>query len=314
MISLNKNNFLSLIFLLETGFSLCLFCTIISTYAEPSQPSYEPITRSPSDIRKEESEIKALKFEEAIGFEPKGKAESALVRDTFADQRLWVTKYGEPSSPEAIIKIDSTTGETVSFVNFTRNREIFKDRKPANLKIDTEFKAAQKAEGYLRAMGGVPLDAKFKNVIEMTDCMGPDPRKIGWTVQWVRTHNGYEYDDNWISVTVDRFEGKVLGYRKFWVASTCPTRVKVEKEAAIALAKSYLPLKYQSKLKASASAELKIVMPNKFWSGEPPDKEYDKNARLAWVVSFVTDEKEPEPVIVWVDAADRKLLGGLTTM
>lgn len=51
-----------------------------------------------------------------------------------------------------------------------------------------------------------------------------------WIAKWHRKHNGYLFDKDYISISINAVSGEFEGYYKFYNAEPCPTEVKIEKK------------------------------------------------------------------------------------
>jgi hypothetical protein len=143
-----------------------------------------------------------------------------------------------------------------------------------------------------------------------------------WTAKWQRKYNGYLFDKDYISISINAVSGEFEGYTKSFNAEPCPTEVKTDKNMAIETAykkfTNYFPSDEWEKNKDKfelVSAELRIVKPDEHWQRLLPF--FNAKSRLAWVVVFdVKKGQETETIgvlnkdksVICVDAASNKIL------
>jgi hypothetical protein len=142
-----------------------------------------------------------------------------------------------------------------------------------------------------------------------------------WTARWQRKYNGYLFDKDYISISVNAVSGEFEGYTKSFNAEPCQIEVKTDKNMAIETAYkkfiNYFPSDEWEKNKDKfelVSAELRIVKPDEYWQRLIPFS--SAKTRLAWVVVFdVKKGQETKTIgvlnkdksIICVDAASNKI-------
>jgi len=143
-----------------------------------------------------------------------------------------------------------------------------------------------------------------------------------WTARWQRKYNGYLFEKDYISISVNAVSGEFEGYTKSFNAEPCPIEVKADKNMAIETAYkkfiNYFPSDGWEKNKDKfelVSAELRIVKPDEHWQRLIPF--FNAKSRLVWVVVFdVRKGQETETIgvlnkdksVICVDAASNKIL------
>jgi hypothetical protein len=238
--------------------------------------------------------------------------------------------------------LDAYTGEAYFIYNDVIAEKIFdpKQFEPAN-KLHTKTEDEVKAIGEdilkkipRRETSGVQLELiKFDL----------DKRKGEWFVQWHRTHNGYQYIDDWVQILYHEKYG-LASYSSGFTSTSCPTEVKIQEEEAkkkaLSIAaeaiRSDLPMpsmgqSYKQwfnnfKLGEISRSELFIINPNYLFT-EKSSTDISKrirNARLAWVICInapLINKVGPKGEIlagtvisIWIDAATGEMLGGMFSM
>lgn len=143
-----------------------------------------------------------------------------------------------------------------------------------------------------------------------------------WTARWQRKYNGYLFDKDYISISVNAVSGEFEGYTKSFNAEPCPVEIKTDKKMAIETAYekfiNYFPSDEWARNKDKfelVSAELRIVKPEEYWQRLIPF--FNSKSRLAWVVVFdVKKGQETKTIgvlnkdksVICVDAASNKIL------
>lgn len=146
-----------------------------------------------------------------------------------------------------------------------------------------------------------------------------------WNAAWIRKHNGYVYEENYVCISIMAVDGEFYSYVKRFQGKPCSTEVKITKEEAIQKGwkkvsnyLDYVKLGYEVE-----SAELKIVQPNAFFGFVLPMWK-SKKSRLAWVINYAPkkplgDSKRMETgyhdrFVIKIDADNKSFLGGVTGM
>lgn len=143
-----------------------------------------------------------------------------------------------------------------------------------------------------------------------------------WTARWQRKYNGYLFEKDYISISINAVSSEFEGYTKSFNAEPCINEVKTDKNMAVETAykefTNYFPRDEWEKNKDKfelVSADLRIVKPDEYWQRLIPF--FNAKTRLAWVVVFdVKKGQETETIgvlnkdksVICVDAASNKIL------
>jgi len=152
-----------------------------------------------------------------------------------------------------------------------------------------------------------------------------------WGLGWVRYIGNYQFKDEGMGISIDDLTGKLFVYNNNLTAKHAATEVRISEEKAIRIAKAYITailpritFGYPFEISKIEQPNLYIVHPNYFLEGAlftgiirnrirqflPPS-----NPRLVYSIRFEFHETEalgiPRPIIVWVDAATGRVIGGM---
>jgi hypothetical protein len=248
-----------------------------------------------------------------------------LLRDINKDKEVIVGKSGDFEHDFLI----NNNNEIVRYTHSTVIPKMFKkykierdNRKPRNWPpLLSEDKAKELIFTYANKIG-LPKDVVFSRMMLDLENSGT------WIAFWVRTLNGYPYEEDRLSIAITAVDGELYSYGRYFVGKPCPTEVTVTKEEAVAKGwdkvGSYLDYGKRDNLQKDyyvKSTQLKIVQPNTFLGFVVPWK--SSRSRLAWVITYelnYNDEKKRIEVgyhdrfVIKIDAANKSFLGGVTGM
>ncbi len=231
----------------------------------------------------------------------------------------------EISDKEITIKVSPKTGEVVSVYIPAVTKELKNWRKNTP-EITSPTKEAnqikQIALKYIKLITEKPLPSNFVLSKIRYNYNDKTRDKGSWYIIWTRTLNGYEYQNDGISVSIVDYSGKLESFFSQTASEECPTETRITREKAerIAIAKAssvagriYTLYYGKPKNPTIFSVKLMIVNPNGFFEGKLGDYYSTPKCRLAYVIR-VNFEVEPPKENVWiyvyVDANTGGVLGG----
>lgn len=123
-------------------------------------------------------------------------------------------------------------------------------------------------------------------------------RKMGvWTAFWIRSKDGFRYEDDWAALAIMGATGEFVAYHKHYRMGPCPTTLIVKRQEAISQAEALLEKKLPEEAKRAivhisevyeANADALIIQADRFRG--PGESLFDslskENSRLAWVIRF----------------------------
>jgi len=148
------------------------------------------------------------------------------------------------------------------------------------------FIAKEKAEEIFVGLTnkiGIPSDMVLKEIAKND--------KYGiWNAIWVRTNGGYQYEGDGITMSIMGATGDLISYQKKYRGLSCPTDVKIDRNAAIHLAWKKLRWKNPWLIFWKASdiydikTDIRIIPVGEFVSN--PNPVTFKESRLSWIIKF----------------------------
>jgi len=178
------------------------------------------------------------------------------------------------------------------------------------------------ARNYVERITGKPVPENF---IARTTYYDQGYLRGKWNIIWRRTLNGYPYDNDVIGIGFSDVSGKFISLVVSQTSEICPTEVKIPEEEARKIAIEYTS-QHVHKFYQNAyggqfsnpeieSIELRIVNPNYLYERKlrglpirPTLK--SRLAYYIWVKYKVDQPKNAIKMLVWIDAATGKILGG----
>lgn len=131
--------------------------------------------------------------------------------------------------------------------------------------------------------------------------------------RWNRVVSGYKFQNDFMIVVMDPNDNSVVSISKRFV-SNMPQSIDVacSKEDAQSNAKNFLTSKTKIKLNDIKDINLEIVNPNLQFTGKD-DVDFNKDTKLAYVISYNINESKDEFAAVYVDAQTGEIVGGEQT-
>lgn len=136
----------------------------------------------------------------------------------------------------------------------------------------------------------IPSDMHFEKVER-------DWRKGIWVGEFVRIRGGYRYELDNVAIGISDKTRKIALYRKIYFGQSCPTEIKINKDAAIKMASTefqkfiFGSVRSNSDKLYALNEQLLIVQPERSERAlgvgqivNPPLKE--KSSRLAWIIRY----------------------------
>lgn len=236
--------------------------------------------------------------------------------------------------------IDGKTGELLSLGN--KPLEI-KQYYQTDTKLPIKIQATREekeilgiAKQYLKKIeelsGKLNVELKLDEILfYKTNCGSFDVRGL-WYVCWVRTHGGYPFWSDSVSLYINDKDGRLDIYTKNITSKVCPTNVRISKrkveklarEAAIEVIEKFRQHFRGYTIQELVSSTLMIVNPNYVLSNDIKSAYdlaqcYTQETRLAWVIEFklVDTSNErfsriiAENMEIWIDAGNGKVLGAI---
>ncbi len=137
---------------------------------------------------------------------------------------------------------------------------------------------------------GIPSDMHFEKVER-------DWRKGIWIGEFVRIRDGYKYELDNVAIGISEKTRKIALYRKIYFGRSCPTEIKIMKDAAMMMAGTefqkfiFGDVRSNSDKLYDRNEQLLIVQPERSERAlgvgqiiNPPLKE--KPSRLAWIIRY----------------------------
>jgi hypothetical protein len=233
---------------------------------------------------------------------------------------------GQRGSFKASANVSCKTKEVLQIVNHEIRKQVFNKY---NISLDnrrirswpkllSENKAKQIAFSYAQQIG-LPSDVKFSHMSLDTAYTG------AWIAHWIRMHNEYQYENDFLSINIMAIDGEFYSYGKHFRGSPCKTEVKVSKEDAIKVSQDKVNSlisdnQYKNNVTkyVATSSELIIVQPNAILGIFTPF--HDSSSRLAWVITYILPSTKDmnlaesanfvEKIVIKVDAASGRVIGG----
>ena len=233
--------------------------------------------------------------------------------------------FGERGDFKGFITVNCDNQEVNSYLNSELRNMVKKKYKIPSVTSEPhnwpQFLSENKAKERIFSIAkkiGLPSDVEFSQI-------GIDKENGLISGRWIRTLNGFPYEQDKIRIEIMAVDGEFYSYNKIYHGKRCPTAVKVRKEEAIEegwvqieqLFKK-VDWKRHKKDYEIKSAELKIVQPNVL-AGQIV-RRHSTESRLAWV--FVYGLKSPpsrdklgeigylQSIKIKIDAGTKKFLGG----
>ncbi|WP_281184598.1 hypothetical protein [Trichlorobacter lovleyi] len=233
---------------------------------------------------------------------------------------------GKRGSFKASAKVNYITKEVLQIENYETRNKIFNKY---NISLDnrkirnwpdllSEQQAKQIAFIYAQQIG-LPLDVKFSH-------MSLDMAYTGtWIAHWIRMHNGYQYENDFLTINIMAVNGEFYSYGKYYKGNPCKTEIKISKVDAIKISRD----KVNSLINGNktdldvtkyiaTSPELKIIQPNVMIGAFMPL--HYSNSRLAWIITYILPSNQDmhlvesgdftEKIVIKVDAASGRIIGG----
>jgi hypothetical protein len=122
---------------------------------------------------------------------------------------------------------------------------------------------------------------------------------------WQRLQNGFPFKGDFVTLTFDARDGEVLGFKKDWGASPDSFNIKVDLNRAKAIVEKFIS-KNNAKVQFR-SANVVIVSPNDFMKIAQTNSAV---RRLAWSIELPRQPEVGDPIELWVDTENGRLLGG----
>jgi hypothetical protein len=127
---------------------------------------------------------------------------------------------------------------------------------------------------------------------------------------WQRWQNGLEFKHDFMRLVHDPADGELVAYRRVWGDAPESWSVRLKSEQAKQIAERQLSAvsKEEPALQTRVVGPV-VLCPNTLFGG-PRTK--PRVRKVAWVVEVSRQGKVKNPLEIWVDAADGKILGGET--
>lgn len=130
--------------------------------------------------------------------------------------------------------------------------------------------------------------------------------------KWARTYDGYNYDLDFVSVTLDTYTGDIILASKMYVSNEPQNKIKLDESAALKIAIKETNKFIDCKIGDLLSNNILIVNPNYKWS-ENATSDLVKGTRLAYAFTFRLKEPYEGELTLWIDAENGSFLGGTNT-
>lgn len=231
-------------------------------------------------------------------------------------------------------RFDARSGEVLGFSN-DRFRQVFykeQEKLPEIIEATkTKEDVLELSKEYVELITGVPIpqDCYLAKLKYYNSGNG----KGEWYILYTRRLNGYEYYTNTggIGISIVDASGKLISLVRWPESGPCPTEVKISEEEAkeIALREVLKFIEFTEKIAEKegediqddeipnpsiSSCKLWIVNPNdflkKFFRGKGVSSSATREVRLAYVIEVDMSTEELFQLIIFVDAATGKIIGG----
>jgi hypothetical protein len=238
---------------------------------------------------------------------PGARVSEGVLEEKYPGQRqVWSFAFGEAG----LLELDAETGRLLVYVYAVPPRGNGGSSQTLLRKEEAIRSARVKV-----ATLGVPLpeaEPEAELVTELGGCSGASV----WAVRWPRCYEGYVFREDKIMVTIDAYNGELLGYNNLWFSKT-PAELAVNVAAEEAKRAAAAALSPQGKAKIQTPGQLYLVNPNYRWREDKRFIKYPSGeTRLAWVFNFTLERQLASGIYkqtgeIWVDARNGEVLGGV---
>jgi hypothetical protein len=233
---------------------------------------------------------------------PWGEGTTAALREDISQSRTaeWEVAFHD----FATIGIDPSRGVVTSAVDYSAVAEHEAAKEPPVLDEQAAVACGTEIIRLAGLEGAATLEAP---TVALQEC---SPGVYRYTICWRMMHQGIPYDIGGVQVMLSAADGRLLVLSS-GLDVPAPPRVSVATtETSAAAAAVDYALRAGSPFEpAEVDTELRIVLPNAYWShwGLGPEA-LDAGSRAAWV-TMVRDDRGRVRVF-WIDAETGTLLGG----
>lgn len=290
-----------------------VFCSLIalslSLFALHNTYTMANATGIPSDS----SEKAAVAFVNSIKTSKNGENTLKSITKESKDISKFDKKYQSQNNPynqnrsifennELSIEIDDT-GSPITFTNKDK-----RDNPPA-AKYDgnpTEVAKIKKLDK--TKLDGIANEVLKKISNENVEFVESSDLSEGYiSYKWSRVSNNYKHNLDFILVILDPSDGDIVSVSKKFVSDLPKNEVKISSDKAKEIAKSYV----------SNDDSLTDILKSEILVVNPMDtanlKQFNKDSRIAYEITFNKIKPVPGETKIWVDAETGQILGRITT-